>query len=124
MHVSVLSVSVERSKHCSGRQFSWLAVYKSLPRHPKHGLGHIVLVLVSPSLLSKLSALTDISALPVTYDWLSHVLIRMVNDVGHESPHKSVTNKHECCKSAIGVGCRWSEASPNYQKGFFSPHEF
>jgi len=83
MPVVVASLSVKRGKHSSGRQFSWLAVYNSFPRPPKGGLGHILLALVSPCLLSQLSALTDISILPVTYYWFSYVLIRMVNYIGH-----------------------------------------
>src|ERR1035438_321359 len=83
MPVVVVSLSVKSSKHCSGRQFSRLAVHHSFPRPPKDGLGHIHLVPVSPRLLSELSALTDISILPVTDDWFSYVLIRMVNYVRH-----------------------------------------
>jgi|ERR1017187_7495441 hypothetical protein len=86
MPIPVPSMSVKRGKHCSGRQFSRPAVNEPFSGRPKAGLGHILLLLVSPSLLSKLSAFTDISTLPVTYDWVSNVLMRMMNDVSHDSP--------------------------------------
>src|ERR1017187_2228599 len=83
MPVVVSSLCVKRGKNCSRRQFARFAVHKPLSSPPKDGYGHILLVLVSPGLLSELSAFTAI--FPFTDDFLMIVLIRMMNHVGHEA---------------------------------------